>query len=85
MRAGVEAADHLKVDLLSGRGIDCKPAPGRIFLVGPRHSFEDLAEAIDDAFARWDLSHLHSFELGDGRRIGITILTSLGIGSRRAP
>ena len=29
-----------------------------------------FAEAIDTAFARWDLSHLHNFDLGDGRLIG---------------
>ena len=39
-------------------------------MVGPSHSFADFAEAIDFAFARWDLSHLHEFELTDGRRIG---------------
>jgi hypothetical protein len=39
-------------------------------LVGPGHSFEQLAEAINAAFARWDLSHLHAFELADGRMIG---------------
>src|SRR5439155_631024 len=46
------------------------PTPGRVFLVGPSHSFEQFASAIDAAFARWDLSHLHTFELSDGRRIG---------------
>jgi hypothetical protein len=45
------------------------PAPGQVFLVGPSHSFEQFAEAIDTAFARWDLSHLHTFELADGRPI----------------
>jgi Plasmid pRiA4b ORF-3-like protein len=59
------------VELLGGRGMACEPAPGRIFIVGPKHSFGDFAEAIDGAFARWDLSHLHSFELSDERRIGI--------------
>jgi hypothetical protein len=58
------------VDLLGGRGAACNPTPGRIFLVGSSHSFEQFAEAIDAAFARWDLSHLHNFELGDGRLIG---------------
>ena len=58
------------MDLLGGRGVACNPSPGRIFLVGPSHSFEQFAEAIDAAFARWDLSHLHNFELGDGRLIG---------------
>jgi hypothetical protein len=62
---------RIKVDLLSGCGVDLKPAPGRILIVGPSHSFADLAEAIDLAFARWDLGHLHGFELADGRRIGI--------------
>ncbi len=47
-----------------------KPAPGRIFIVGPSHTFLALADAINAAFARWDLSHLHEFELTDGRRIG---------------
>jgi Plasmid pRiA4b ORF-3-like protein len=60
----------IRVDLLGGRGQALDPAPGRIFLVGPSHSFEQFAEAIDAAFARWDLSHLHEFELSDGRRVG---------------
>jgi hypothetical protein len=58
------------VELLGGGGIECDPPPGRIFLVGPSHTFEQFAKAIDAAFARWDLSHLHSFELGDGSLIG---------------
>jgi Plasmid pRiA4b ORF-3-like protein len=49
----------------------CEPPPGRKFIIGPRHSFGDLVEAIDAAFARWDLAHLHGFELADGRRIGL--------------
>jgi Plasmid pRiA4b ORF-3-like protein len=61
---------RIKVDLLGGRGIACDPSPGRIFLVGPSHSFEQFAEAINVAFARWDPSHLHNFELSDGRLIG---------------
>lgn len=39
-------------------------------LVGPRHSFADLAESIDAAFARWHVAHLHQFELSNGRLIG---------------
>jgi hypothetical protein len=58
------------VDLLGGGGIECDPPPGRIFIVGPSHSFAEFADAIDTAFARWDHSHLHSFELGDDRSIG---------------
>jgi hypothetical protein len=61
---------RIRVDLLGGGGIDCDPAPGRVFLVGPSHTFEQFAGAIDAAFARWDLSHLHNFELRDGRLIG---------------
>ncbi|MEX2458250.1 MAG: hypothetical protein WD770_04630 [Actinomycetota bacterium] len=60
----------IRVDLLSGHGEDLEPSPGRIMLVGPRHTFADLSQAIDDAFARWDQSHLHVFGLGDGRDIG---------------
>jgi hypothetical protein len=61
---------EIRVDLLGGGGIDCDPSPGRVFVVGPSHSFEAFAEAIDAAFARWDLSHLHSFDLPDGRLVG---------------
>lgn len=62
---------RIRVELLGGGGVEYKTPPGRVFLVGPRHSFADLAEAIDVAFARWDLGHLHGFELGDGRRVGM--------------
>jgi hypothetical protein len=61
---------QIRVDLLSGRDIVCDPPPGRVMMVGPRHTFADFAESIDEAFARWDVSHLHTFELADGRLIG---------------
>ena len=61
---------QIRVDLLGGGGVRCDPSPGRIFIVGPGHTFEQLADAIDAAFARWDRSHLHSFELADERLIG---------------
>jgi hypothetical protein len=61
---------RIRVELLGGGGIQCEPPPGRIFIVGPSHTFADLAAAIDAAFARWDLSHLHEFQLADGRLIG---------------
>ncbi len=61
---------QIRVELVSGRGIELKPSPGRTMIVGPSHSFGQLGEAINAAFARWDLSHLHEFELADGRRIG---------------
>jgi hypothetical protein len=60
----------IRVELLHGCGLVMDPPPGRVMLVGPRHTFGDLAEAIDAAYARWDLSHLHLFELPDGRRVG---------------
>jgi hypothetical protein len=61
---------QVRVDLLGGLGARFRPSPGRVFIVGPSHSFLALADAINAAFARWDLSHLHEFELADGRRIG---------------
>jgi hypothetical protein len=42
-----------------------------LFAAAKSHSYGQLATAIDDAFARWDRSHLHEFELTDGTRIGI--------------
>ena len=61
---------RIRVELLGGGGIECDPPPGRVFLVGPGQTFEQFAAAIDAAFARWDLSHRHEFELADGRKIG---------------
>jgi hypothetical protein len=56
--------------LIEGRGENCWPRPGRLIAAAPTHSFEKLATAIDLAFARWDISHLHQFELSDGIKIG---------------
>ncbi len=61
----------LRVMLLAQGGEDLVAPPGRDLLVSDAHTFADLAAAIDRAFARWDLSHLHEFRLGDGRRIGM--------------
>lgn len=55
------------VELLGGRGEELWPPPGRTLAVGPSHTFLDLAAAINDAFARWDRSHLSIFTLSDGR------------------
>ncbi|MFA5786258.1 MAG: hypothetical protein WDA71_04605 [Actinomycetota bacterium] len=60
----------IRVNLMMGRDIICDPPPGRTMIVGPSHTFADLAKAIDAAFARWDLAHLHMFELPDGRLVG---------------
>jgi hypothetical protein len=54
----------VRVELLGG-GLagDLRPRPGRVFAVSSTHTFHTFAEAIDDAFARWDRSHLHQFTL----------------------
>ncbi|WP_181274983.1 UPF0158 family protein [Brevibacterium oceani] len=57
----------IEVELLGGRGTTLWPRPGRAFAVGPSHTFADLAEAVNTAFARWDLGHLSVFTLSDGR------------------
>ncbi|MFH5879901.1 hypothetical protein [Arthrobacter sp. NA-172] len=59
----------LTVELLGGRREELWPWPGRIFAVGPSHTFMDLAKAINDAFGRWDRSYLSMFTLADGRLI----------------
>ncbi|MCF8784515.1 UPF0158 family protein [Rhodococcus ruber] len=71
------------VELLGGRGEQLWPWPGRVFAVGPSHTFEDLASAINDAFARWDRSHLSMFILPGGRVVtdaqtGAEIAGSIG-------
>ena len=59
----------IRVDLVEGHGERYWPRPGRIFAAARSSSFADLAEAIDDAFARWDRAHLHDFTLVDGTRL----------------
>lgn len=59
----------IKVELLGGRGQELWPAPGRVFAVGPSHTFTQLGLAIDTAFGRWDLAHLRSFTLQDGTSV----------------
>ncbi|MFF4940727.1 hypothetical protein [Micromonospora sp. NPDC000729] len=54
------------VVLVTGRGRDWWPRPGRVFAAHRRHTFAQLAEAIDVAFGRWDLAHLRMFVLPDG-------------------
>lgn len=59
----------IEVELIGGRGEELWPRPGRIFAVGPEHTFQDFADAINTAFARWDRAHLDEFTLADGTRI----------------
>lgn len=61
----------ITVGLVEGRGETFWPRPGRVFAAAPSHSFADLADAIDTAFARWDRSHLREFRLADDTRIGM--------------
>jgi hypothetical protein len=60
----------VKVELVEGRGQRLWPRPGRLIAASVYDSFGQLADAIDDGFARWDRAHLHEFELSDGTRIG---------------
>ena len=57
----------IRIELVEGRGGRYWPRPGRIFGAARRHTFADLAEAIDVAFARWDRAHLHQFDLPGDR------------------
>lgn len=59
----------IRVELVGGGGVECWPRPGRMLAAARSHSFAQLATAIDDAFARWDHSHLHIFTLDDGSEI----------------
>lgn len=59
----------VQVELVSWRADAFWPRPDRILAAARRHTFWDLARAINFAFGRWDLSHLNQFILGDGTRI----------------
>ena len=62
----------VRVDLVEGRGECLWPRPGRIFAAARARTFQQLADAIDTAFARWDRSHLQEFTLADGTRLCIS-------------
>jgi hypothetical protein len=55
----------ITVELIEGRGQHLWPRPGRIFTAARSHTFAQFAQAIDAAFARWDLAHLHEFHFPD--------------------
>jgi hypothetical protein len=73
-------ADHLRSPgtfclsigvTLRSRGDQLLAAPpDRALVASPRHTFADLALAIDDAFGRWELGGRRVFVLADGTRIG---------------
>jgi len=59
----------IRVDLIEGHGEQYWPRPGRILTAACNRTFKQLANAVDDTFARWDRSHLQEFTLADGRRL----------------
>lgn len=59
----------IRVDLIEGRGEQYWPRPGRIIAASRGHTFKQLADVIDDAFARWDRAHLQEFTLADATRL----------------
>ncbi|MDP9281679.1 MAG: plasmid pRiA4b ORF-3 family protein [Chloroflexota bacterium] len=59
----------LRVILRAQSGEELAEPPGRDLLISTTHTFVEIAAAIDRAFARWDVSHLHEFVLSDGKRI----------------
>jgi hypothetical protein len=59
----------IRVELVSGRGEEFWPRPGRIFAAARSHTFRQFADAVDVAFARWDRAHMHSFTVTDGTSI----------------
>lgn len=56
----------IRVDLVEGRGERWWPRPDRVMAASRSHTFAQLADSIDDAFARWDRAHLHTFTPADG-------------------
>ena len=47
-----------------------EPPPERSLVASYRHTFADLALAIDEAFGRWELGQLREFVFDDGTRVG---------------
>jgi hypothetical protein len=58
----------IRVVLTGSEDMPLAQPPGRVLLIHADHSFADLADAIDTAFARWDLTPLHEFSV-EGRRL----------------
>lgn len=58
----------IRVVLADGQGIELDPAPGRVMLTHADHTFAELADAVDTAFGRWDLTPTHEFEV-EGRLV----------------
>lgn len=60
----------ITVELVGGRGEYLWPRPGRIFAASRSHTFGQLAEAVNVAFARWDPAHQYQFTRANGDVIG---------------
>jgi hypothetical protein len=58
----------IRVTLTGREDVRLVRPPGRVLLVHADHSFADLADAIDTAFGRWDLTPVHEFAV-EGRRL----------------
>ncbi len=58
----------IRVVLTGREDVRLAQPAGRVLLVHADHSFADLGDAIDTAFARWDLTPLHEFGV-EGRRL----------------
>ena len=58
----------IRVELTGRQGEQLVPPPGRILLAHPDHVFAELADAVDNAFGRWDITPLHEFTV-EGRRV----------------
>jgi hypothetical protein len=56
----------IRVELAGRAGEEIDPPPGRDFLASSEFSLLQLGVAIDYAFARWDLGHLHLFRMPAG-------------------
>jgi hypothetical protein len=56
---------------VEGRGKRIAKPAGRFIAASPDHTFAALSRGIDIAFARWDLSHGHVFELPGAVNVGV--------------
>jgi hypothetical protein len=66
------------VTLRSGGDQLLQAPPERALVASPRHTFADLALAIDDAFGRWELGRRREFTLESGTRVGEVLVDRRG-------
>lgn len=58
----------IRVELIGRADDTLASPPGRVLLARSDHVFADLADAVNNAFGRWDLTPLHEFTV-DGLRL----------------